>query len=48
MVTGNKPSKINHVPGGQFYKQMAATSKDKVCFGSEAEARKAGSRESKG
>ncbi len=47
MVAGNKRSKIYHVPGGQFYRQMATTSKDKVCFGSEGEAEKAGYRKSK-
>ncbi len=47
MVAGNKKSKVYHVPGGQFYRQMATTSKDKVCFGSEAEATKAGYRKSK-
>ncbi len=43
MVTGNNKSKIYYVPGDQFYRQMATTSKDKVCFGGEAEAEKAGS-----
>ena len=38
---------LPRVPGGQFYKKMATTSKDKVCFVSEGEATKAGYRPSK-
>ncbi len=47
VVVGNRRSKIYHVPGGRFYQRMATTSKDKVCFGSQAEAEKAGFRKSK-
>ncbi len=47
MVAGNKRSKIYHVPGGQFYGQMATTSQNKVSFGSEAEAERAGARKAK-
>lgn len=46
-VAGNKQSKIYHIPGGQFYRQTTTTSKDKVCFGSETEAERAGYRKPK-
>ncbi|HEY7675944.1 MAG TPA: hypothetical protein VIG69_02645 [Candidatus Methylomirabilis sp.] len=46
-VVGNKRSKVYHVPGGRFYGRMATTSKNKVSFGSEADAERAGYRRSK-
>ncbi len=47
VVTGNKRSKIYHLPGGHFYRPMATTSQNKACFGSEAEAERAGFQKSK-
>ena len=47
MVAGNKRSETYHIPGGQFYQQMATTSKDKVRFGSVDDAERAGYRRSK-